>query len=356
MATRLSRWRCTARRSTRAVARGFVLPFVLVAITVASMLAFAFTAEAVYGMRGQRGAAQGVDVAGASDAALAQALESHAADSLWMLPLGVPRTRNVIANGTTIEVQWQRQQPLVASLRARSHRSDGRRWDAAAREHYRAVWLAPPPLPVVAALSTNGTVVGREGTQVSGRDVIRPDSPCGIGRDTTSVEAVVAPAVREEGPGGWPDAPPVRYPPPGFLRAVQAVLGTIGDRLPVTSAGITARAFPPSQDWTPLQWRGSTVTVTGPTRWTGMVVVRGNLVVTGSVNVTGLLVVDGHLDATAASLSVQGAVVAVDTTARGVMLGARSDLRYDRCAVQMALAAVARPTLAPFSLWHSLER
>jgi hypothetical protein len=74
------------------------------------------------------------------------------------------------------------------------------------------------------------------------------------------------------------------------------------------------------------------------------------------VYVTGILIVEGYLDATAASLSVQGAVVAVDTSARGVMLGARSDLRYDRCAVQMALATVARPTLAPFSLWHSLPQ
>lgn len=356
MRSRHGRWRVTSRTRARALTRGFVLPFVLIAITAASMMAFAMTAEALRGLWGQQGAAQGADAAGAADAALALALDRYVEDSLWIRPLGVPRIRTVQVNGTTVAVQWQRQQPLVATLRARSHRTDGRRLNAAVREHYRAVWLAPPPLPIPAALSTNGPVVGRDGTRVSGGDVALPNSPCGPARDTASIEAIVAPSVREEVPGSWPSAPSPSALPPALLREAQAAIEAIGVRLPVTAAAVTGGPFPVSQGWTALQWRGSTVSLVGPTRWDGLVVVRGNLVVSGAVDVTGLLVVDGHLDASAARLSVQGAVLAVDPRASGVTLGAQSRVSYDRCAVQMALAAVARPTLAPFSLWQSLQR
>lgn len=344
-----------APRDRRCSSRGFVLPFVLIAITAASMLAFALTAEGLQGVRGQRAAAHGADAAGAADAALAQALATYPDDSVWMAPLGVPRTNTVEVNGIAVAVQWQRHQPLVASLRALS-RTTGGRLDAAEREHVRAVWLAPPPVPVVAALASNGAITGREGTLISGGDLVVPDSPCGPMRDTSSVAAVVAPEIRGDVSGSWPGVPVAVPVPTDFLHNVRAALGVIGARLPETVVGVTARAFPASRSWAPLQWRGDTVRLAGATRWSGLVVVHGHLVVTGSVHVTGLLLVDGALDASAADLTVQGAVLVADTSASGVMLGARSHLFYDRCSVQMALASVARPSLAPFSLWHSLPR
>ena len=346
----------TARSSRRAVARGFVLPFVLIAITATSLMAFAMTAETLRGLRGQQGAAHAAQVAGAADAALARALDRYTNDSLWLRPLGVPHTRTADVNGTPVAVQWQRHQPLVASLRTHSRRGNGRRLDAAAREHYRAVWLEPPPLPILATLTTNGPVVGREGTLVSGVDIALSDSPCGTTRDTASVPPIIAPAVREEVSGGWPSAPTSTHLPETFPHEAETAIEAVGARLPITLAPATGGHFPVSPEWTALQWRGSTVSLVGPSRWTGLVLVRGNLVVTGSVHVTGLLIVDGHLDASAARLSVHGALVAANPGASGVMLGGHSSLWYDRCAVQMALAAVARPSLAPFSLWHSLPR
>ena len=346
----------TARRRGRAVSRGFVLPFVLIAITAASLMAFAMTAEALRALRGQQGAAFAAQVAGAADAALAQALDRYADDSLWLRPLGSRYTRREEENGTPVTVQWHRHQPLVASLRTYSHRGTARRVDAAVREHYRAVWLEPPPIPILAALTTNGPVFGREGTLVSGVDVALSDSPCGTTRDTASVPPIVAPAVREAVPGGWPSAPTSPRPPESLLQEVETAMEAVGVRLPITVAPVTGGPFPVSPAWTPLQWRRSTVSLVGPSRWTGLVVVRGNLVVTGALHVTGLLVVDGHLDASAAQLSVRGALVAVYPGASGVMLGGHSRLSYDRCAVQMALAAVARPSLGPFSLWHSLPQ
>jgi len=346
----------TAQSKSRAVARGFVLPFVLIAIAATSIVAFAMTAEAFRDLRGQQGAAHAAQVASAADAALARALARYADDSIWLRPLGVPLTHMAEVNGTPVTVQWQRHQPLVASLRTRSHRGTGRRLDAAAREHYRAVWLEPPRLPILAALTTNGPVVGREGTLVSGVDVALSDSPCGTTRDTASVPPIVAPAVREEVLGGWPSAPASTHLPEALSHEVQTAIEAVGARLPITVAPVTGGPFPVSPEWSALQWRGSTVFLVGPGRWTGLVVVRGNLVITGAVEVTGLLIVDGHLDASAAQLSVHGAVLAVNPTASGVILGGHSRLWYDRCAVQMALAAVARPSLAPFSLWHSLPR
>jgi hypothetical protein len=346
----------TARSNRRAPTRGFVLPFVLIAITATTIIAFAMTAEALRGLRGQQGAAHAAQVAGAADAALARALDAYADDSLWIRPLGVPHTRTGHVNGSPVTVQWHRHQPLVASLRTRSRRENGRRLDAAAREHYRAVWLAPPPLPILAALTTNGPVIGREGTLVSGEDIALSDSPCGTSRDTASVASIVAPAVREEVPGLWPSAPTSTHPPDAFPHEAEAAIAVVGARLPITVTPLTGGKFPASPEWAALQWRGSTVSLLGPSRWTGLVVVRGNLVVTGAVHVTGLLIVDGHLDASAARLSVHGAVVAANPSASGVMLGGHSRLQYDRCAVQMALAAVARPSLAPFSLWHSLSQ
>jgi len=346
----------TARSSRRAAPRGFVLPFVLIAITATTIMAFAMTAEALRGLRGQQGANHAAKVAGAADAALAQALDRYTHDSLWLRPLGVPHTRTADVNGNHVTVQWQRHQPLVASLRTQSRRENGRRLDAAAREHYRAVWLEPPPLPILAALTTNGAVVGREGTRVSGVDVAASDSPCGTTRDTASVTPIIASAVREAVPGSWPSAPTPIHPSGAFPDEAQSAIAMMGTRIPITVAPVTPGPFPVSPEWTALQWRGSTASVAGPSRWTGLVVVRGNLVVTGAVHVTGLLIVDGHLDASAARLSVHGAVLATNPGASDVMLGGHSRLSYDRCAVQMALAAVARPSLAPFSLWHSLPR
>ena len=340
----------------RAVSRGFVLPFVLIAITAASIMAFAMTAEALRDLRGQQGAAYAAQVAGAADAALARSLDRYAEDALWLRPLGVPHTQMTEVDGTPVTVEWQRHQPLVASLRTRSRRGTGRRLDAVAREYYRAVWLEPPPIPILAALTTNGPVFGREGTLVSGRDIASSDSPCGTTRDTASVAPIIAPAVREAVPGGWPSAPTATHLPDSFPHEVETAIEAVGARLPITVAPVTGGPFPVSPEWTALQWRGSSVSLVGPSRWTGLVVVRGKLVVTGAVQLTGLLIVDGHLDASHSQLSVRGAVVAVHPSASGVILGGHSRLWYDRCAVQMALAAVARPSLAPFSLWHSLPR
>jgi hypothetical protein len=72
------------------------------------------------------------------------------------------------------------------------------------------------------------------------------------------------------------------------------------------------------------------------------------------VQLTGVLLVTGRLDASAAALTVHGAVVVADSSPHAVRLGATGRLFYDRCAVQLALATVARPTLIPVARWARL--
>jgi len=356
MRAQASRRLVAVTRSGKGRPRGFVLPFVVIAISAVSLMAFAFTAEGLQSVRGQRGAARGADASAAADAALAQALASYAPDSVWHRAPGALHTRSVTINGASVELRWQRHQPLMATLRALAQTSGGQRSDDVVREHYRAVWLEPPAVPIVAQLASNGPVSGREGSLLSGSDGVLPGSPCGIARDTMSVETITAPAVRAAIPGGWPGAPVAAAPYPDLHRELMRALDVIGTRAPARTTGAAPLPFPASPDWTALHLRGDTIAIAGPTEWKGLLVARGRLVVTGVVRVTGLLIVEGLLDASAAQLSVQGAVIAADTSASGVMLGAQSRLFYDRCAVQMALATVARPSLAPFSLWHKLPR
>lgn len=335
---------------------GFVLPFVLIAIAAASMLTFAFGTEALQNVRATRGALHGDDAAHAADLALADALASFERDSLWLVPPGVPRARAVLVNGQRVIVEWTRSNPLVAHVRATVQNASPFRGDMVRRDHYRAVWLQPPAIPIVAALQTNGPVYGREGTLLSGADQPVPGSACGLSRDTVSVAAVAASEVVAMPIGTWPGAPFAVSPLATMLTDLERGALMIEARVPALAVTGGARPLPPSRPWAALSLRGDTVAITGPAHFSGLLIARGALVLTGSIQITGLLLVRGPLDASAAHLSVQGAVLAADTSARGVMLGAQSRLFYDRCAVQMALAAVARPSLAPFSLWHSLPR
>lgn len=334
--------------------RAFVLPFVVLALAAGSLITLAFAGEALQAVRAVRASVRGDDARYQSDAALNEALAMWTRDSLWTQVPGAPiRTTVTLPHGPVI-VEWERLHPLAASVRTIAGGPGARAIDATVRDHLRAVWLVPPPVPVAATLTTNAEVTGGEGTLISGSDLVLPGSPCGVDRDTVSVPPVMSLAVRGDPAGSWPGAPLSINPAGALEDSVRAALGVIGGRLSFTSWDSLPRALPASSAWRALRLSGPSVRIAGPTQWRGLLIVHGETILSGAVDVTGILLVDGHLDASAAQLSVQGAVVVADTSARGVMLGARSRLFYDRCAVQMALATVSRPSLAPFSLWQSL--
>lgn len=334
--------------------RGFVLPFVIVAIAALSLLTMTLVSEGLQSVRGARAMMSAADADDAAETAISQALADFTVDSVWQLPIGQPRVRSQVLNGLSVDVRWQRHQPLFASLRASVAGGAARHWNRVARDHFRAVWFAPPPIPVPAAMTTNGPVIGREGTLISGADVALPTSPCSSARDTQSVAAVSAPAIAPSTPGAWPGAPIASAPHLGLLTQLQQIEPVLRQRMPLVTVSSAPRTLPISSGVRALLLSGDTVAITEPTEWTGLLVVRGHLVFTGTVRLIGLLLVLGSVDASAAALTIQGALISADPGATGVMLGGQSQLLFDRCAVQMALATVSRPSLGPFALWANL--
>lgn len=336
--------------------RGFVLPFVVMVMGAASILALAFTGDALRASRAVLASRRGDDAGHLADAAMAAALARWTEDSLWVDAPGSGEQRKVRVGRGAISVRWERHQPLLASLRAIQAERPARRWDWTHRDYWRAVWLEPPPLPVLAALTTNGALQGGQGIHIAGSDIALPGSLCGARRDTLGVPPVAALAVTGSGGGMWPSAPPPRAPPASLLADVQAALAVVAERTTARASGPAPVSLAATTGWRALRLRGDRLTVVGPVRWQGLLVAEGDLTLSGAIDVTGLLVVLGRLEAAAAQLRVQGALIAVDTSARGVTLGRPSGVVFDRCAVEMALATVARPSLAPFALWHSLPR
>ncbi|MCZ8205970.1 hypothetical protein [Gemmatimonas sp.] len=336
--------------------RGFVLPLVIAALAVSSLLALAFIHEALLGARGARASLGAADVEYRAEAALGTALARWSQDSLWNTGVGTRHQFSVPSAGQPVAVEWLRLHPLMLILRAQSHGHAVRRLDVSSRDLLRAVRLEPPPFPIEAAISTAGTLHGSTGTIVSGIDELRPHSPCGADRDTASLPPVVANRVAAVAPHTWTSPPPWRPPPATLWMRTHGAVQALGPQVPVRHWNATPRPLPPSRGWNGVIVRGPSIAITGPSAWQGLLVLDGNATVTGALHVTGVLVVLGNLDAAAAQLTVQGAVVAADTTAGGVTLGTAGAVRYDRCAVQLALAVGARPSLAPFSLWHRLSR
>lgn len=350
-------WRRSARGGGLGarIRRGFVLPFVAMALAAGAILAMAFAGESLQALRAVRAVRIGHDAGRHADEALSGVLANWTTDSLYTVALGERLRRTVSVAGSPVTVEWQRLQPLLATVRAIASDTVGRRLDVTRRDHFRSVWLAPVALPIYASMTTNAVLRGAEGTLISGSDVALPGSACGVARDTASLPPVVARDVVAAPSGGWPGAPIHLPTPAAFDSEVRAALQQLAVRVPEVPWDATPRALPVHPSWHALRIRGPSVTIAGPTRWQGLIVVHGPLTLQGTVNMTGVLVVDGPLDASRARLTVQGAVVTADSSASGVMLGADSRLFYDRCAVQMALATAAAPSFSPFALWHRLS-
>lgn len=337
--------------------RGFVLPFVLIALAASGLLAFSLASGGWQSARAVSLAGQGDAAANAAEEAEALAMTRWYLDSLWSHPLHAPVRRAVSTQlGQVVDVIWTRPHPLVAWLQTRYVAPGHDRRSAVHRELLRAVWLQPPPFPVVAALAVPGEVTGAEGTLISGSDLPTPGSACGLTRDTVSVGSLRASTVAGEPLGGWPGAPAPDTRAWVAADTMNSTLGQIRQRAAIRIVGPTPEPLPPSTGWSALWLTGSPVIIQGPTKFTGLLVVDGPLELRGHVSMEGLLIVRGALDARAARWQLQGAAVSTDTVTGNARLGSQSRIFYDRCAVQMALATVARPLVTPFSLWQPLSR
>jgi hypothetical protein len=337
--------------------RGYILPFVVIALAAASVLAFALASDGWHHARAVVLAGRGDAVANAVEEGEAIALAQWNADSLWMQPLHHTQQRTVRTQlGQPVTITWSRPHPLVAWLHTRHAVAGNARWSALQRELVRAVWLQAPSVPVVAALAATGRVSGAEGTLLSGSDVSTPASACGVTRDTASVLAVAASTVYGDPPGSWPGAPAPDTTAWRTSDSVAASLPTLRARAEQIVRNPLPAPLPVRHGWRALWITGQPVIVEGPSHWRGLLVVDGDLEMRGNVTMEGLLIVRGNIDARAAHWQMQGAAMSADTVTGNARLGAQTRIFYDRCAVQMALATVARPLVTPFSLWQPLAQ
>lgn len=334
--------------------RGYALPFVIIAVGASAVLAFSLLTGAWRSHRAGRLSRRAEGVALASDGGLADAQLAWRQDSLWKSALGLAVTRAAMQpGGIDIDVRWRRSHPLVAWLNVRGTQDEVVPFAHTERERWRVIWLDPPRLPLGAALSTSGTVTGHGLTFVSGTDTPVATMPCGVERDVQNVAAVVAVDVHAEAPAAWPAVPAWQTTANNIGAQLESVWPVITSRSSVEMRDTLPAPLPASSGWQALSLHGPSVVISGPTAWRGLLAVRGPLRLQGDVTVEGILAVRGPLDARGATLRVRGAVVAADSGAPDVQLGGNTQIEYDRCAAQMALATVAAPRSAPFFLWQA---
>ncbi len=335
---------------------GFVLPFVVVATALVAVLALAAISTVWRGYRSTRLAANGVRAQFAGDEGLALLLDAWPAESLAAIPPGTTlSTRVTTAVGDSVRVRMTRTQPLVAWLTA-DVALEPRGTPGVVRRHVtRAMALEPPALPIVGVVTAIAAVHAQDPTIIDGRDVANALDACGVLRDTLSRVPVAATALVDAPVGSWTVQPThVLLADTAILRAAfEQAWTTVVSRSAVRVTNVGPQPLAALPGWHALLLDGPLVTLRAPAQWRGLLAVSGDLVVTGSLDVDGVLIVRGRLDARGAALRIRGALVVGSRGSPSVELGDQAQVRYDRCALQLAMATVAEPRAQPFALWHS---
>jgi hypothetical protein len=342
-----------AERSRR---EGFVLPFVVVVTALVAVLALAAIGTVWRGYRAARLAANGVRAQFAGDEGVALRLDDWPAESLAALaPGSILSARVTTALGDSVRVHLTRTHPLVAWITADVGLNALGTPGIVRRQVTRVVSLEPPALPVIGALTAVAAVRAHDPTAIDGRDLPDAADACGASRDTVSRVPIAATALIDLPAGTW-RTPPVsqRLTDPTAVRAAfdHAWIAVVA-RSVIRRMDSVPQLLTPLPGWHSLLLDGPRVAFRAPSRWRGLLAVNGDLVVTGRLDVDGLLLVRGRLDARGATLRVRGALVVAPPGNDDVELGGQTYVRYDRCAVHMALAPIAVPRAIPFSLWQT---
>ncbi len=344
--------------------RGMLLPLVLVAMLLVFSIAASLHQVAWRASRGahsQWDAQRGTYMA---DAAVVRAIAGWRADSAAATPIGTPRVNDAsAAGGWRTRTTTMRTGPLRAVILsvARRDRAAGTADVDAARTKrvvVRVVSLSPPTLPFLGAATLLGPVtVGAslvDGRDVLGRyDAARDD--CGPRRDTTSIAAISAQSIATMGAPRLQGAALVASPAQLISARAQfdsgfALLQARATTIPLTPGS----AVPPYPEWRAVVIRDTGgVTLSGASTHVGLLAFDGDLTLRGTLEVEGLLLIRGALNASQGALTVRGALMVRDPAVRGSTMGDGVDARYAPCLVGRALAAVAVPRPARFSLWNS---
>lgn len=307
---------------------GFALPLVLATAAAALLIVLASTATTWRAYRGARLALAAASVDLAAERALVSALELGARDSLSSRPLfDTLRAQVVDAEGITLAMMTYRSSPSVAWIVASASEGGSSNVDAARGIRTRAVRLRPPALPIAAALTTNSTV-DSSGAQLIGSLTV----------DASGCEGDRGQSVM-----------PVRQ------LSVDTLRNQVNRVWPTLVANSSAWRGDPPND---TRWRAAVIpssdsVLVGPHRWQGLLIHDGPMRVLGDLTVNGVLVVRGPLDASAARLTILGALIVADSQSLPVRLGP-ARIQWERCAVSMALGAVSQPVTAPFDVWRTV--
>ena len=339
---------------------GFILPFVIVVGAVTTLLALSTTTASWRAYRASHTALAGQRAYYAAESAIEAQIGAWAESVAPTLLVGDEQRHLLLTPaGDTVEVRTRRTHPLVVWLYARALRDRQGAPVRAVQAVTRAMRLAPPRLPLHAAVTVLGSADIPRDALLSGNDIPRAGDACGPYRESASVGALAVSHLV-----GDTTRAALRLTTPDSLRSiVDAAWPRVAQRSTRTGpfaapVSLAAQALPPSQP-TALPAAqmilGDSVTLVGRSEWHGLLVIDGALILRGSLEVNGILVVRGHIDSRAGELLVRGQVLVVDRFTHGSAFGNNDRVTYDGCAVPLALATVADARSEPFFLWHTMS-
>ncbi|MCC6242428.1 MAG: hypothetical protein IT353_06280 [Gemmatimonadaceae bacterium] len=342
--------------------RGLLLPLVLIVMILASLLAAGAQHAAWRATRGSQSQWDAQRASYRAEAAVVTGLATWGGDSMAATPIGVPMRSSVMHPG-----DWQTDllrmrtsaTTAVIAAAARRDRTVGTHIDPSRTRRVvsRIVYLKSPRWPAVAAITSLGPI-DIDSAHVDGRDIAGVYQPqrddCGPLRDTLSLPAVAASALRTSSPLGSV-ADTVTLAARELLNyeiRFDSTMDEVRARVPATVH--VAGPLGSLAAWRPIVIADTSgVTVRGASSHVGLLVVDGDLTIEGTLRIDGLLVVRGLLDASRGTLIVRGAVILREGAGRWARLSASSDVRYAPCVAARSMVALSVPSTKPFSLWHS---
>ncbi|MEO7521055.1 MAG: hypothetical protein ABIW79_04495 [Gemmatimonas sp.] len=342
---------------------GFLLPLVLVALLLVATLASATGLGAWRAMRAARLAWNGERAVQAADEAIASTMATWDGETFAARDVGARWSASVnTANGGSVAVNSVRLSPLVVAIDATSQSRVRGSPDTAGRRVARVLALEPPRFPLPGALTVLGDATIDEGALLDGRDESWMTDGCGPTRDTASVPGVYAGIVSVNGAPRLFGAPSVialgSAPALDPERAiVDGALTQARSRITRRDALVAPSSLPPRVPWTARIVTGvdllapGRVTLLAASSHEGLVLIDGDLRLQGTLRVRGLLLVTGSVNAQDGALEVDGGVLVRDSGALGSWFGMGVRVRHSPCLIGRALATIARPRIAPFSLW-----
>ncbi|MBX9856326.1 MAG: hypothetical protein K2Y26_12445 [Gemmatimonadaceae bacterium] len=340
----------TTRKRMR---RGSTLPLTIVVVAGISLLASGLLHSAWRAARSADSARRAQQVMRALDEAAVQAVASYASDSLTRHDLAHRVWRpDLLVETVRVRSAWQRTHPLVAwlELDAQSVGPIGAGGTLTPRRtERRAFWLSPPSVPREAPLMALAMVEGEDGA------IISADAPahspwCPGPYLAPTVPPVLAGDVAPASGHLWATAPEWRAMTPGQREGVERAWTQVLSRVPTYASADVVQSPISDPGWRARRFDVPTLTLRGPMRWQGLLVVNGSLVIDGAVEVEGALMVRRSLDARTGQLTVRGALIANDAVTDVVRLGPFSRLHFDPCAFDLALATIAQPRASVFGI------